>query len=148
MQIHPTRACLRKREPLKPCQVDAYLNLGQDLRRMMVNASLVVGEVRTRLVTPLGTDDGVWPVRLAVGTQALGQRPQAAHPLLHHRLRTVVGHRALYFLLLLCRRAGGWDQMLAGLLGRLVLGGADPELLRIGLWDLSTTSRGSRPQPR
>src|SRR6266581_2002110 len=63
-QHHHTWDCLRKREPFKPCQADAYLNLGQDRRRMMVNAGLAVVE----MWEPPGGDDGVGPVRLAVET--------------------------------------------------------------------------------
>ena len=53
-----------------------------------------VVEMRQPLATPLGTDDGVWPVRLPVGAQALGQRPQAVHHCCT-RPATAVGHRAL-----------------------------------------------------
>ena len=104
---------------------------------MMVDAGLFVREMGRRWVTRQRSDDRVWPVRLAVQAQALGQRPQAGHPLLHHGLRTVPGHCALCFLLLLRGLAGGRDQVCAGLLGRVQLGVAHPELLGVALRDLS-----------
>jgi hypothetical protein len=73
---------------LESGQLDALLDLGEDLWRVVVDARLVVGEVGQAV----GVDDRVWPVRLAVSAQALSEFQQATHPLLYYGLRTVTGH--------------------------------------------------------
>jgi hypothetical protein len=65
---------------------------------------------------PLGIDGGLGPVRHSVGAHALAETPHAAQFLLH--------------LGLIRRAAAVWQQVLAGVLGCLVQGSADAEVLR------------------
>jgi hypothetical protein len=121
--------------------VIALLHLVADLRRIPVGAGYR-DEIDTR--APLGIDSGVGPVRHPVRAHAPGIYPQGGHRLLHQCLRTVAGLLALSERVFGERPAGPAAvrvQVLAGCLGRLELGAADPELLRAGLRHTSAAGR-------
>src|SRR5580698_5940414 len=82
----------------------------------------------------LGIGGGVGEVRHLVAAHAPGEPQHDVQELAYHARRAVAGCEASLFLLL-DRRAGVRDQVLAGLLGRLEPGAADTELLRAGLGD-------------
>src|SRR6266536_6289766 len=84
----------------------------------------------------LGIEGGVGPVRHPVVAHAPGDLPPDGQHLLHQGRWTVAAQVALSDLLVE-RPAGGREQVLAGSLGRIELGRADPELLRAGLGERS-----------
>ena len=86
-------------------------------------------EIKNRTAT-LGADGGVGPVGYSVGAKALGVLSLDDQQLLYQGLRAIAGQQALLGLLL--QRAPTREDLLAGLLGRLVTRCADAKLLRAG----------------
>jgi len=111
----------------------AFVQLGLELARMRRSVgNTSVSDVKNR---PIGIGGGVGEVRHPMGAHAPGELPIGGQHLLHQGRRAVAVLHALVFLLMegpACR-----EQVLARLLGGLVLRGADAVMLGIALGELS-----------